>query len=109
MGSIYKVKILGILGLIDQNETDWKVIGINICDNDCSKIDSLNDIIKLNQNIRINTFLVRKLQNPLGKNKNKFAFDGKYKNSIFAKKIINSCHKMWKNKLKIINNYLINY
>ena len=29
MGIVYKVKILGVLGLIDDNETDWKIIAIN--------------------------------------------------------------------------------
>ena len=32
MGYVYPVKILGILALIDDDETDWKVIVINIRD-----------------------------------------------------------------------------
>lgn len=31
------MKILGILALIDQGETDWKLIAINVNDPDASK------------------------------------------------------------------------
>ena len=45
VGMIYRVKVIGILALIDDDETDWKVIGININDPNCEKIDSLEYII----------------------------------------------------------------
>lgn len=32
------MKILGILALIDQGETDWKIIAINVNDPEASKI-----------------------------------------------------------------------
>lgn len=31
-GDVIKVKILGVLAMIDEGETDWKVIAINVDD-----------------------------------------------------------------------------
>lgn len=31
-GEVIKVKVLGILAMIDEGETDWKVIAINVDD-----------------------------------------------------------------------------
>ena len=36
-GEVIPVKILGILALIDQGETDWKIIAINVNDPEASK------------------------------------------------------------------------
>lgn len=36
-GEVVHVKILGILALIDQGETDWKLIAINMNDPEASK------------------------------------------------------------------------
>lgn len=36
-GEVICVKILGILALIDQGETDWKLIAINVNDPEASK------------------------------------------------------------------------
>lgn len=39
-GQVIQVKVLGILALIDEGETDWKVIAINIEDPDASSLNS---------------------------------------------------------------------
>lgn len=39
-GQVVQVKVLGILALIDEGETDWKVIAINIEDPDASSLNS---------------------------------------------------------------------
>lgn len=31
-GEVIKVKVLGVLAMIDEGETDWKVIAINVDD-----------------------------------------------------------------------------
>lgn len=36
-GEVIRVKILGILALIDQGETDWKIIAINVNDPEATK------------------------------------------------------------------------
>lgn len=35
-GEIIRVKVLGILAMIDEGETDWKVIAINVDDPDAA-------------------------------------------------------------------------
>ena len=96
-GSIIKVKVLGIFGMIDTDETDWKIIAINIKDNLASK---LNDIDDINEYI---PGLLESIKNWLtkynlceNKPENKVAFNGEYKNKEFALKIINNCYKEWK-------------
>lgn len=39
-GQVIQVKVLGILALIDEGETDWKVIAINTDDPDANKLHS---------------------------------------------------------------------
>lgn len=39
-GQVIQVKVLGILALIDERETDWKVIAINTDDPDANKLHS---------------------------------------------------------------------
>lgn len=41
VGEVKEVKILGVIALIDKDETDWKVISIDIND---PMAESLNDI-----------------------------------------------------------------
>lgn len=99
MASITKVKVIGILGMIDDNETDWKIIAIN--KNDClaDKINTINDInIELPGLLdAIRTWLTNyKLID--GKSENKFAFEGEYKDAQFAYEIIKECHESWKNE-----------
>mmetsp|Transcript_9610 Transcript_9610/g.23954 ORF Transcript_9610/g.23954 Transcript_9610/m.23954 type:complete len:356 (-) Transcript_9610:129-1196(-) len=43
-GAVYQAKVLGALGLIDDDETDWKVIVINANDPDAAKYDSVEDL-----------------------------------------------------------------
>lgn len=40
IGQVIQVKVLGILALIDEGETDWKVIAINVEDPDASSLNS---------------------------------------------------------------------
>ena len=45
-GSIIPVKIVGVLGLIDEGETDWKLIGIDIRDKLASEVKVSNYLLK---------------------------------------------------------------
>ncbi|CAB4055566.1 NURF38 [Lepeophtheirus salmonis] len=76
-GAVIKVKVLGTLALIDEGETDWKVLTIDVTDPMASQ---LNDIYKM----------------PDGKPANQFAFNGTAKDKEFAIKVINDVHSQWK-------------
>ena len=60
-GDVIQIKVLGSIAMIDQGETDWKVIGINIkdplsvCFNDISDIsvDNINHIIDFLKNYKV--------------------------------------------------------
>lgn len=39
-GQVIQVKVLGILAMIDEGETDWKVIAINVKDPDADNLNS---------------------------------------------------------------------
>lgn len=39
-GEVIKVKALGILAMIDEGETDWKVIAINVEDPEAKDLNS---------------------------------------------------------------------
>ena len=39
-GEVVKVKVLGVLAMIDEGETDWKVIAINVEDPEASSLNS---------------------------------------------------------------------
>ena len=93
---VYKVKILGILGMIDQDELDWKVIAININDPIANKLNSIDDINKYKPGVLSTIkewFRVYKIVD--GKDKNEFIFNEQYKDSLFAIKIINETHNEW--------------
>lgn len=96
-GQVVPVKVLGVMGLIDDGETDWKLIVINAED---PLANSLNDIADVETQIpglleaTHNWFKIYKI--PDGKPANKFAFDGKAMNAEFAEKIIIETHEQWK-------------
>ena len=96
IGDIIKIKVIGILPLIDEDEADWKVIGINIKDSLSNIIDSVNDLYPFQTNKIYDWFINYKkykgVENKVGMNK--FIQD---KN--LAVEIIEKCHHQWKNKI----------
>ena len=44
VGMPYAVKVLGALGMIDDNETDWKVVSINTLDPLASTVNDITDL-----------------------------------------------------------------
>jgi len=97
LGSVYKVKILGILALIDEDETDWKVISINVKDQHANNINDLDSIEQYKPGClgAIKNWF-ENYKTVTGKNRNKFGFNGKYKDINYTSLIIEKCHQMWK-------------
>lgn len=46
-GEVVQVKILGIVALIDEGETDWKVITIDINDPKANEVNDIGDVDKI--------------------------------------------------------------
>uniref|UniRef100_F6PN90 inorganic diphosphatase n=1 Tax=Macaca mulatta TaxID=9544 RepID=F6PN90_MACMU len=96
-GEVIHVKILGILALIDEGETDWKLIAINVNDPEASKFHDIDDVEKFKPGYleaTLNWFRLYKV--PDGKPENQFAFNGEFKNKAFALEVIKSTHQCWK-------------
>ncbi|XP_034059662.1 inorganic pyrophosphatase [Gymnodraco acuticeps] len=96
-GEVIKVKALGILAMIDEGETDWKVIGINVEDPEAKDFNNISDVRRLKPGYLESTVdWFRMYKVPDGKPENEFAFNGEFKDKDFAIKIIKNTHIFWK-------------
>jgi len=95
-GEIKKVKILGTYAMIDEGETDWKVVCIDITDPLAAKLNDAEDIEKhLPGKLKeVFTFL-RDYKIPDGKPANQFAFNNELKNKAFALTVTQETHEEW--------------
>ncbi|KAJ1721940.1 inorganic diphosphatase activity protein [Coemansia erecta] len=96
-GSVHRVKVLGLVALIDGGETDWKIFAIRADD---PMAHRLNDIGDLESNMpglvdaTVDWFTKYKV--PDGKPLNAWAFGGKPKDAAYAHRVIASTHEAWK-------------
>eukprot|EP00040_Diaphanoeca_grandis_P031585 m.189286 g.189286 ORF g.189286 m.189286 type:complete len:286 (-) comp32369_c3_seq3:1835-2692(-) len=96
-GEVKQVKVLGVMAMIDEGETDWKVIGIDVNDPNASKMNDIDDVDKVFPgHIAATSEWFRIYKIPAGKPANSFAFDGEAKNKEFACDIIGQTQKEWK-------------
>ncbi|CAG8533544.1 1539_t:CDS:2 [Paraglomus occultum] len=96
-GQIKQVKVLGIMALIDEGETDWKVIVIDSKDPLAGKLNDIEDVEKhLPGLIRATNEWFRIYKIPDGKQENQFAFGGEAKNKKYATEIIHETHESWR-------------
>lgn len=101
-GDVIKVKVLGTLALIDDGETDWKVLAIDVTDPLAKSLNDIGDVEKLMPGFvtaTVEWFRIYKM--PDGKPENQFAFNGEAKNKAFALQVIEQTHEQWK---ALINN-----
>lgn len=116
-GEVIQVKVLGVLALIDEGETDWKLLTIDTNDPVADQLNDVNDIEKVFPGLLkatlewfkvllcanshswckdINIFHSQIYKIPDGKPENQFAFNGEAKNAAFATNIVNETHGFWK-------------
>ncbi|KAF0561212.1 inorganic diphosphatase [Gigaspora margarita] len=96
-GQVKQVKVLGIMALLDEGETDWKVIVIDINDPLANKLNDIEDVENhLPGLIRATNEWFRIYKIPDGKPENSFAFSGEAKNKKYATEIIHETHEAWK-------------
>lgn len=95
-GQIKQVKVLGILALLDEGETDWKVIALDTSDPLSNVIDNIQDVEKYMPGYLAHTRnWFRDYKLPDGKPANEFGLDGEFMNKNFALDIINQTSKSW--------------
>ncbi|XP_034174534.1 inorganic pyrophosphatase Nurf-38 isoform X2 [Osmia lignaria lignaria] len=100
-GEVLKVKVLGTVALIDEGETDWKIIVIDVNDPLADQMNDVSDIEKHYPGLMkatIEWFKIYKI--PDGKPENQFAFNGEAKSRDFALHIIDEVHQHWQNLIK---------
>ncbi|XP_066576751.1 inorganic pyrophosphatase isoform X2 [Amia ocellicauda] len=96
-GEVIRVKVLGILAMIDAGETDWKIIAINVEDADAPILNSIEDVRKNRPgHLEATVDWFRKYKVPDGSPENQFAFNGQFKDKDFALAIIQSTHEHWR-------------
>lgn len=96
-GDVIQVKVLGIMALIDEGETDWKVIAIDINDPLANELNDIEDVeTHMPGFIRATNEWFRIYKIPTGKPENQFAFNGEAKNKKFALEIIEKLHEEWR-------------
>jgi inorganic pyrophosphatase len=95
-GEVIKVKVLGVLPLIDSNETDWKLIVINIADPLADALNSVEDceavipgaISAIREYLRVYKVCT-------GKPPNSFGLDGRCMPKDYALATVEETHKFW--------------
>jgi len=98
-GEIRKVKVLGTLALIDEGETDWKILAIDINDPDAANFNDVDDFEKLRPGyLKSIHDWFRDYKVPDGKPPNVFAFNGEAKNKSYALTVIEENHHFWKKR-----------
>uniref|UniRef100_A0A2M4A849 Inorganic pyrophosphatase n=1 Tax=Anopheles triannulatus TaxID=58253 RepID=A0A2M4A849_9DIPT len=95
-GDVLQVKILGTIALIDEGETDWKVITISVNDPLADQVNDINDVETVFPGLlkaSVEWFKIYKI--PDGKPENQFAFNGEAKDAAFATKTVEETHRFW--------------
>lgn len=94
MGSVKKVKALGVLAMIDDGELDWKVVAVATDDPLAEEYNDIDDVPEaVKAGIRE---WFRWYKTPDEKPLNGFGFDEKYLDAAEAKKVIEETHQSWK-------------
>lgn len=96
-GEVLQVKVLGIIGMLDEGETDWKVLAIDVNDPLAPQLSDIGDVEQHMPGFlkaTVEWFKLYKI--PDGKPENQFAFNGEAKDREFAHQIILGTHVEWR-------------
>ena len=94
VGAIVRVKVLGVIGLIDAGETDWKVVAISAEDPLAPLLNDLDDIeVQIPGALESLISWLRFYKSPVI---NTFAFDGRPQGRAYAERIIEETHVAWR-------------
>lgn len=100
-GQVKQVKVLGVMALLDEGETDWKVIVVDVNDPLAAKLNDIEDVERhLPGLLRATNEWFRVYKIPDGKPENQFAFSGEAKNKKYAEEVIRECAEAWEKLIK---------
>ena len=96
-GSVTKVKVLGVLGMIDDGETDWKVICIAADDPLAPQLNDIADVERvLPGYISCAREWLRMYKTVDGKPENQFGLEERAMGKEYAMNVVNETHEFWK-------------
>ncbi|KAK9475997.1 inorganic pyrophosphatase [Lipomyces japonicus] len=96
-GEVKQVKVLGVMALLDEGETDWKIIAIDVRDPLAPKLNDIEDVeTYLPGLLRATNEWFRIYKMPDGKPENHFAFSGEVRNKKYANEVIKETAEAWK-------------
>ncbi|KAK5019588.1 Inorganic pyrophosphatase [Cryomyces antarcticus] len=95
-GEVKQVKILGVMALLDEGETDWKIMVIDVKDPLAPKLNDIEDVERhLPGLLRATNEWFRIYKIPDGKPENQFAFSGECKNKKYVTHVVRECAEAW--------------
>lgn len=100
-GVVVPIKVLAVLGLIDEGETDWKIIGIRGDHPKAGNMHTINDACEILEK-DFKSLILDWFENykvPDGKPQNKFSHNKQYQSPDMGIDIIEECHHQWYNLL----------
>lgn len=97
-GGVYQIRVLGVFALIDEGETDWKVIAVA---SSHPKFDSIHSLKDVDQKFLETVYdWFKNYKTTDGKPINEFAFNGSSLAADKAHKVIAECHEHWKQLIR---------
>ncbi|KAI1693340.1 inorganic pyrophosphatase domain-containing protein [Ditylenchus destructor] len=100
-GAIINVKVLGVILLLDDGETDWKLVTLDVNDPISKDVNSIADVETHFPGLLDQTReWLRVYKMPAGNKPNEFGFEGEYKDKEFAHKVIKETYDFWKKLIK---------
>lgn len=100
IGQVKEVKVLGVLALLDEGETDWKVIAIDVRDPLAAEMHDVADVERLMPGLlkeTIDWFKYYKV--PDGKPVNTIGLGEKVEGREFALRVVEETNAAWKRLL----------
>jgi len=96
-GAIVKVKVLGVLAMIDDGELDWKVIAIRVHDSKAHELNDINDVEeKCPGTVSGIREWLRWYKTPDSKPLNTFGYDERALDRTQAIRVVAETHEAWK-------------
>jgi len=93
IGEVMAVRVLGVFALVDDGETDWKVLVVRADDPETAHLKDVGDVPQAKKKELIEWF--RNYKTAEGKGKNSFGLDEKVMDKAYALKICDETHEHW--------------
>ncbi|KAL1847954.1 hypothetical protein Plec18170_008368 [Paecilomyces lecythidis] len=99
-GEVKPVKVLGAFAIIDEGETDWKVLAVDAREPLATKVGDIGDLEPYMPGfLETMKWWFKMYKVPDGKKENEIALNGEIFGKDFAIELIKNCHQSWKTRI----------